>query len=100
MSKKINVEENGFYLNTDAYEKSGENEILIRFQSGISKDIVRNGIDIEDLIELALIRLKHYNSILPCRENSLVITKLQESLFWLSERRKDREERRNKVKNN
>lgn len=89
----IYTDEKGFYINKDVFEQTGTNEILVRFQAGIHKEELRNGIDVDDLIELALLRVKHYNSIVPCRENSIIITKLEESLHWIDHRKKDREKR-------
>ena len=45
------------------------------------------------LISTALTMLKHLNSIYPCRENSITITKLEEALMWQEARTKDREKR-------
>ena len=70
-----------------------KNKTVIRFQSGVESEHGRNGIYIEDLIELAIGRLNMYNKELPSRENSLAITKLQEALFWLDARTADREAR-------
>ena len=89
----IYIQENGFAISPDMYEKDTADHILVRFQAGIDKEKARNGIDIDELIELALFRLRHYNSILPCRENSSAITKLQEAQFWLEHRKKEREAR-------
>ena len=33
------------------------------------------------------------NKTFPCRENSIVITKLEEALLWLGKRKADREKR-------
>lgn len=42
----------------------------------------------------ALIELhKHYNAIIPSRETSIVITKLEEAWLWLKKRELDRAER-------
>lgn len=89
----IHIKENGFLISSDMYEKDTANDILVRFQAGISKDEVRNGIDIEELIELAVIRIGTYQSIEPCPENMLAVRKLQEAQHWLEHRKKDREKR-------
>jgi hypothetical protein len=56
-----------------------------------------NGAFIEDVIAIAIDRMKFYqdsaNGKFRCRENSLVITKLEEALHWLDHRIKDREAR-------
>jgi len=35
-------------------------------------------------------RLQYLNGKFPCRENAIVITKLEESLMWLDKRTSDR----------
>lgn len=42
------------------------------------------------LIEAGLMAIKHYNTLFPCRENALTITKLEEALMWQEARTKDR----------
>ncbi len=61
----------------------------IMFQSSPADQF---GMQNEDLIALLILRIQALNEKLPCRENSLAITKLQESLFWLQERTRAREE--------
>lgn len=45
------------------------------------------------LMEAVIAIQKHYNDILPSRENSIVITKLEEAWLWLKKRELDRKER-------
>ena len=56
-----------------------------------------NGAFVEELIQAAIGRLEFYQTAsqkkFACRENALAITKLQEALFWLEERTRQREER-------
>lgn len=44
-------------------------------------------------IQVLIKKAEHYNKACPSRENSLVITKLQEALMWAEERTRDRERR-------
>lgn len=54
-----------------------------------------NGAFVEGVIQVAIGRLKFYNSgKFPCRKNSLAITHLEEALHWLEARTRDREERK------
>jgi hypothetical protein len=54
----------------------------------------QNGAFVEGVISAALQRIQYYQqSKFNCRENAIAITKLQEALFWLEARTKDREER-------
>lgn len=53
-----------------------------------------NGAFVEGVIEAARQRLQFFQqSKFKCRENSLAITKLEESLHWLQHRTMDRENR-------
>lgn len=65
----------------------------IQFQDGTVKENGRNGLQVEEALEQVLARIKEYNSKVPCRENSIVITKLEESIMWLNKRTADREAR-------
>jgi hypothetical protein len=75
-------------------EKINDVEVLkVKFQTGGTATTEKNGIFIEDLIILTILKLESYNKQFPCRENSLAITKLEESLQWLTSRKADREAR-------
>lgn len=53
-----------------------------------------NGVANEDLINMVICRLEHFQkSDYRCRENALAITKLEEALLWLCKRTMDREQR-------
>jgi hypothetical protein len=43
-----------------------------------------------DLVTTGLEMLKYYNNKFPCRENSIMITKLEEALMWNDKRTQDR----------
>lgn len=62
-------------------------------QRGPVKAVGVNGCQIEDILVFALGTLQTFNRVFPCRENSLAITNLEQSLHWLDARRRDREER-------
>jgi hypothetical protein len=51
---------------------------------------INDGTTNEEVIEVLIDRLTYLNSKFPCRENSMVITKLDEALLWLEKRTKDR----------
>lgn len=49
---------------------------------------------VEDLIIMVITRLEHFQrSQFGCRENTIAITKLEETLMWLRKRTMDREQR-------
>ena len=51
---------------------------------------VSDGTTNEDLLEVLINRMNYLQEKFPCRENALVITKLEESLMWLNKRTQDR----------
>jgi hypothetical protein len=66
----------------------------IHFQEGPIKEAGVNGVCNEDLIAMVIARLQGFqDSEFNCRENSMAITKLEESLLWLRKRTMGRENR-------
>ena len=56
---------------------------VIKFQLGPVKEVGKNGVQIDDLINVCLARLRGFqNGPFKCRENSVQITKLEEALMW------------------
>lgn len=51
---------------------------------------VNDGTTNEEVLRVLIDRLQYLNGVFPCRENALVITKLEESLMWLNKRTADR----------
>ena len=47
---------------------------------------VNDGTTNEEVLSVLINRLRNLNAKFPCRENSIVITKLEESLMWLERR--------------
>lgn len=68
-------------------------ELRVKLQDGPIKEAGENGAQIDDVIVFAKEFIERHNNIFPCRENSLAITKLDESLMWLQHRKEDREKR-------
>lgn len=79
------------------YMKRDESEDVlcdIHFQEGPIKECGVNGVCDEDLINMVIDRLEHFqNSEFCCRENAVAITKLEEALLWLRKRTMTREKR-------
>jgi hypothetical protein len=78
------------------FDRDGNQDVLatIHFQEGPIKENGVNGVCNEDLISMVICRLEHFNqSEYRCRENSMAITKLEESLLWLRKRTMGREQR-------
>jgi len=75
-------------------EHIGDDEVLsIKFQTGGTATNDKNGIFIEDLLVVAYAKLNEFNKALPCRENSLALTKIEEAILWLTARKAEREYR-------
>jgi len=54
---------------------------------------VEDGTTNEEVLEMLIDRMQNLQSKFPCRENAIVITKLEESLMWLNKRTADRKKR-------
>jgi hypothetical protein len=69
-----------------------DKEVLkIKFQTGGTATNAKNGIFIEDLLVLAYAKLNEFNEHLPCSENSLALTKIEEAILWLTARKAERD---------
>lgn len=51
---------------------------------------VEDGTTNEELLAVLIDRMQYLQDKFPCRENAIVITKLEESLMWLNKRTADR----------
>lgn len=54
---------------------------------------VNDGTTNEEVLEMLIDRMNYLQGKFPCRENAIVITKLEESLMWLNKRTADRVKR-------
>ena len=54
---------------------------------------VHDGTTNEEVLEMLIDRLQYLQVAMPCRENAIVITKLEESLMWLLNRTANRKVR-------
>lgn len=69
------------------------NMISFRIQNGPIKEVGPNGCQVETMIQAARMLIEKSNEKFPCRENAMIITKLDEALLWSVKRKMDREER-------
>lgn len=67
--------------------------VTFTIQSGPIKEFGVNGCQIDDVIEWAKENIEEFQKAFPCRENAIVITKLDEALLWLKKRKMDRQAR-------
>lgn len=65
-------------------------EVSFLLQSGPASTVGVNGLQVRELIEFSLELIRSYSKTVPCRENAITITKLQEALMWQEERTRDR----------
>ena len=75
------------------YVRHDVNSISFNLQNGTVKENGVNGCQVDTIIEAAKLILEGLNKNIPCRENAVAITKLDEALMWLEKRKKDREKR-------
>lgn len=65
---------------------------FLQFQHGPRREVGKNGMYIEeDVLPVLIQHLKNLAEVLPSRETSLAITKLEECKLWLMQRRLNRE---------
>lgn len=67
--------------------------VTFTVQSGPIKEFGVNGCQIDDVIAWAKSKIEQFNAEFPCRENSLIVTKLDEALLWSMQRKLNREKR-------
>lgn len=79
--------------NSFIYVRNDKNSISFTIQNGPIKEVGVNGCQVTALIDAARVIIKELNVKFPCRENAMVITKLDEALMWSEKRTKDREAR-------
>lgn len=77
---------NGQFITID----TEQNSITFKLQNGPIKEVGVNGCQVDQIIRSATDIIRHFNSVFPCRENSLAITKLEEALHWLDARTRNR----------
>ena len=66
----------------------------VNFQNGPIKESGVNGVMNEDLIAIVIDRMRGFQSgNYACRDNAIVLTKLEEALMWLRNRTNEREAR-------
>lgn len=76
---------------TEALTTFEGNHLRLKFQDGPIAEFGENGTTNEEIIALLVMRLRSLNEIMPCRQNSLAITKLEEALHWLWDRTNERQ---------
>ena len=75
------------------FVRNDVNSIAFTIQNGPVKENGVNGCQVDTIIEASKTIIEGLNKNFPCRENSMVITKLDEALMWLNKRKQDRVKR-------
>lgn len=92
---KVKIEGHAYEL-SNFENKENEGQILqfihkIPVEEGSPELVtVSDGTTNEELLEVLINRMNYLQNKFPCRENAIVITKLEESLMWLNKRTSDR----------
>jgi hypothetical protein len=75
-------------------ERTDEAHVRINFQRGPVVEVGVNGVQDEGLLAVLIDRLQRFQKgLYSCRENALVLTKLQEAQHWMEHRKQDRARR-------
>lgn len=76
--------EEGHVYKLNNYQTSQAQEVT--FMKRTNGELIHDGTTNEEVLEMLIERMKYLNAKYHCRENGIVITKLEESLMWLNKR--------------
>ena len=79
--------------NAFIYVRHDKNSLAFTIQNGPIKEAGKNGCQVEDIIAVAKHMVEQLNAKFPCRENAMMITKLDEAIMWSKKRTQDRKAR-------
>ena len=79
--------------NSFIYVRHDKNSLAFTLQNGPVKENGVNGCQVEDIVAVAKHIVEQLNVKFPCRENAMMITKLDEAIMWSKKRTADREAR-------
>jgi hypothetical protein len=65
-------------------------QFIEKVKQGDELVTINDGTTNEEVLEMLIDRISNLQSKFPCRENAIVITKLDEALMWLNKRTADR----------
>lgn len=82
-----------FGANRPVFIHHETNQLAFQIQKGPVNENGVNGCQVDTIIEAAKAIVEGLNKNFPCRENAMVITKLDEALMWSLKRKIDREKR-------
>lgn len=91
---KTLIEGHRYILTNFENEESGQTLQFIQKEptgdANGSMITVSDGTTNEEMLRCLIDRMNHLQAKFPCRENAIVITKLEECLMWLEKRTSDR----------
>ena len=79
--------------NAFIYVRHDKNSLAFTIQNGPIKEAGKNGCQVEDIIAVAKHMVEQLNAKFPCRENAMMITKLDEAIMWSKKKTQDRKAR-------
>lgn len=87
----------GHYYRLSNFEDSNTEQILGFIHKETDDtgklNLISDGTTNEEVLKVLIDRLQYLQGVNSCRENAMVITKLEESLMWLNKRTQDRIDR-------
>jgi hypothetical protein len=92
----MKIEREGHRYSLTSFEEKTKSQVIqfIEKEPKIDNPIelvtINDGTTNEEVLEMLIDRMNYLQSKFPCRENAIVITKLEESLMWLNKRTQDR----------
>lgn len=92
---KVNIKGHNYTLESFEKTKTQTLQFIQKEKEENSDELVtiNDGTTNEEVLEMLINRMKYLQDKFPCRENAIVITKLEESLMWLEKRTSDRKKR-------
>lgn len=91
---KVINEGHTYELETIQTKETDEPSFIVQFFRGPKGSGVDHvGTTNEEVLRMLIDRMRFLQQSLPCRENAIVITKLEEAFMWLEHRTNDRRER-------
>jgi hypothetical protein len=90
---KVLVTGHGYELSNFEDSSTTQNLQFIHKVDASGLVLIQDGKTNEEVLKVLMDRLHHLQRVNPCRENAIVITKLEEALMWLNKRTQDRIDR-------
>jgi len=86
----MKVLEKGHIYELESFEDTYKQEL--RFISKQGGTIIHDGTTNEEVLKVLIDRMKTLEAKLPCKENTIILQKLEESLMWMKHRTQRRVE--------